>query len=72
MRKRGILNHELAATIATLGHTDSLVVADAGLPIPPESRPAVVASFRQIAAMADLIMSFPIDYDIDPAVVFRP
>ena len=43
-----------------------------GLPIPPESRDAVVASFRQIAAMADLVMSFPIDDDIDPAVVFRP
>lgn len=49
-----------------------VTAAAIGLPIPPESRPAVVASFRQIAAMADLIMSFPIDDGIDPAVVFRP
>lgn len=35
MKKHGILQHELAGVIARLGHTDKLVVADAGLPIPP-------------------------------------
>ena len=38
MKKHGILNHELIEVIATLGHTDALVIADAGLPIPPEVR----------------------------------
>ena len=35
MKKRGILQNELAGVLARLGHTDLLVVADAGLPIPP-------------------------------------
>ena len=35
MKKSGILQHELAGVLARLGHTDLLVVADAGLPIPP-------------------------------------
>ena len=35
MKKTGILNHQLAGTIAAMGHTDLLVVADAGLPVPP-------------------------------------
>jgi D-ribose pyranase len=35
MKKSGILQNELAGVIARLGHTDLLVVADAGLPIPP-------------------------------------
>ena len=35
MRKRGLLQHALAGTIASMGHTDLLVIADAGLPIPP-------------------------------------
>ena len=35
MKKHGVLQHELSAVIARLGHTDTLVVADAGLPIPP-------------------------------------
>lgn len=37
MKKTTLLNSELSYVIATLGHTDSLVVADAGLPIPPET-----------------------------------
>ncbi len=35
MKKRGLLQHALAATIASMGHTDLLVIADAGLPVPP-------------------------------------
>lgn len=34
MKKTGLLNQPLSAVIAGLGHTDQLVVADAGLPIP--------------------------------------
>jgi len=36
MKKTGILNPEIIAVIAALGHTDSLVIADAGLPIPKD------------------------------------
>jgi D-ribose pyranase len=35
MKKRGLLQHALAETIASMGHTDLLVIADAGLPVPP-------------------------------------
>ena len=35
MRKRGLLQHALAGTIASMGHTDLPVIADAGLPVPP-------------------------------------
>ncbi|MGM0702379.1 MAG: D-ribose pyranase [Pseudomonadota bacterium] len=35
MKRRGLLNAPLAKLIAELGHTDILVIADAGLPIPP-------------------------------------
>ncbi len=34
MKKSGILNRRLAEVIAAMGHTDLLVVGDAGLPIP--------------------------------------
>jgi D-ribose pyranase len=34
MKKSGLLHPELSHIIATLGHTDTLVIADAGLPIP--------------------------------------
>lgn len=38
MKKLGILNSEIASVLATLGHTDVIVIADAGLPIPKEVR----------------------------------
>lgn len=34
MKKIGILNSEIAAVIAKLGHTDTIVIGDCGLPIP--------------------------------------
>ena len=36
MKKHRLLNQPLSAAIAGLGHLDELVIADAGLPIPPE------------------------------------
>lgn len=34
MKKQGVLNSEIAAVLASLGHTDTIVIADCGLPIP--------------------------------------
>ncbi len=34
MRKSGLLNPALTAAVARLGHTDTFVVADCGLPVP--------------------------------------
>ncbi|WP_314175391.1 D-ribose pyranase [Streptomyces winkii] len=34
MKKSGILNRHLAGALALLGHTDRIVVCDAGLPLP--------------------------------------
>ncbi|MGQ0286529.1 D-ribose pyranase [Pasteurellaceae bacterium 22721_9_1] len=34
MKKSAVLNAPLSQVIATLGHTDSLTICDAGLPIP--------------------------------------
>lgn len=34
MRIKGILNPDLEAEIASIGHTDMMVIADSGLPIP--------------------------------------
>ncbi len=35
MKKNGILSADLMRVIALMGHTDLLVIADSGLPIPP-------------------------------------
>jgi D-ribose pyranase len=38
LKKTGILNKDISEVVASLGHRDTLVVADAGLPIPTETR----------------------------------
>ncbi|MEK3730954.1 MULTISPECIES: D-ribose pyranase [Paenibacillus] len=35
MKKQGILNSHIAKVLADLGHTDTIVVGDVGLPVPP-------------------------------------
>ena len=35
MKKSGLLNHRLSDVVARMGHTQRLVISDAGLPIPP-------------------------------------
>lgn len=34
MKKQGILNSPIANVLSSLGHTDTIVIADCGLPIP--------------------------------------
>jgi D-ribose pyranase len=48
MKKTTLLQSDLSHMIATLGHTDTLVVADAGLPIPPETRRIDLALTRGV------------------------
>ncbi|NLZ54216.1 MAG: D-ribose pyranase, partial [Thermoanaerobacteraceae bacterium] len=34
MKKRELLNSEISYLISKLGHTDTIVISDAGLPVP--------------------------------------
>lgn len=45
MKKHGILNRELAGHFAKLGHTDRIVIADCGLPI-PEGVPCIDLAYK--------------------------
>ena len=46
MKKHGILNAELARTVAAMGHRDLLVIGDAGLPV-PRGVPVIDLALRQ-------------------------
>jgi D-ribose pyranase len=37
MKKNGILNSHISEVLSRLGHTDTIVIADCGLPIPEET-----------------------------------
>ncbi|ALA70173.1 ribose pyranase [Geobacillus stearothermophilus 10] len=59
MKKRGILNKELNTLLASLGHTDTIVIADCGLPIPNEQARidlSLVKGFPPFLSVLDAVM----------------
>ncbi len=44
----------------------------AGLPLEPELRPRVLMHLETAAAMAALVMTFPLPDEAEPAPVYRP
>lgn len=55
MKKIGILNQPISSVIAGLGHTDTLVIADAGLPIPAETQRIDLALTEGIPSLIDTV-----------------
>ncbi|WP_422116569.1 RbsD/FucU domain-containing protein [Brachybacterium sp. UNK5269] len=60
MRRGGILHPQLSEQLARLGHTDTFVIGDCGLPIPPgvpRVDLAVVMGVPGFAEVADAILA---------------
>ncbi len=55
MKKTPLLHPELSRVIASMGHTDKLVVADAGLPIPTDVQRIDLALTPGIPAFLDTL-----------------
>ncbi|MEU4644469.1 D-ribose pyranase [Micromonospora sp. NPDC023814] len=58
MKRRGVLNAELSGVLATLGHTDLLLVVDAGFPIPRTAHRidlAVTEDLPKLTTVLDLV-----------------
>ena len=69
MKKIGILNQPIASIIAGLGHTDTLVIADAGLPIPPETRRIDLALTEGIPSFLDTLRVVLTEMEVERAIV---
>lgn len=59
MKKLGILNRDIATVLSKLGHTDKIIIADCGLPIPEDVQCIDVS----------LKLGLPRFYDVLKAVV---
>ena len=60
MKRSRILNKYLNAAIADLGHTDYIIIADAGFPIPDDARRVDLAIEKDVPGIIqilDLVMS---------------
>ncbi|MCN9239376.1 D-ribose pyranase [Streptomyces sp. RY43-2] len=55
MKKAGILNRHLAGALAELGHTDGVLVCDAGMPIPAGPRVVDLAFRAGVPSFAEVL-----------------
>ena len=69
MKKIGILNQPISAVIAGLGHGDMLAVADAGLPIPPESVRIDLALVQGVPGFLQTVEAVLIEMKVDKVIL---
>ncbi len=69
MKKTGLLNQPLSEVIAGMGHFDTLVIADAGLPIPPTTRRIDLAVSAGVPAFLDVLRAVLGEMQVQSAVI---
>ena len=69
MKKLGVLNHRLSDVIATMGHGDMLVVADAGLPVPPGVERIDLAVRSGLPGMVEVTAAIASELEVERIVV---
>jgi D-ribose pyranase len=69
MKKNGILNAPLSRIVASMGHTDKLVICDSGLPIPKNSDVVDLALTANIPRFLDTLKIVLEELNIEEAIV---
>ena len=69
MKKHVLLNAPLSHVIATMGHTDQLVVCDAGLPIPAAPERIDLAVSRGVPKFMDVVQAITAEMQIERVIM---
>ena len=69
MKKSGILNSQLAGIIASMGHTDKLVICDCGLPIPRNAELVDLALCEKIPGFLETLSIILQELKVEGAVI---
>lgn len=69
MKKTGLLNQPISSIIAGMGHLDTLVIADAGLPIPDTTLRVDLAVSAGVPAFLDVLSAVLGELKIEGAVI---
>jgi D-ribose pyranase len=69
MKRGGVLNSNLSRIIASMGHTDKLVVCDAGLPIPKNSDVVDLALTKNIPGFMDTLKVILEELKVEEAIL---
>ncbi|MCE4048756.1 MULTISPECIES: D-ribose pyranase [Bacillaceae] len=69
MKRYGILNSHIAQVLADLGHTDYIVIADAGLPIPDGVKKIDLAIKAGFPTFIDVVNAVEEDMIIEKVII---
>jgi len=69
MKRSGVLNSGLSRIIASMGHTDKLVICDSGLPIPKNSEVVDLALTKNIPRFIDTLKVILEELKVEEAIV---
>ena len=69
MKKIGLLNQPLSGVIAGLGHLDTLVIADAGLPIPAQTQRIDLAVSANVPSFLEVLRATLEEMQVEGAIV---
>lgn len=65
MKKHGMLNRDIATLLAHLGHTDTVVIADCGLPVPDEVPCIDVSLSLGVPRFMDVVAAVTDDMEVE-------
>ncbi|QRG66407.1 D-ribose pyranase [Brevibacillus choshinensis] len=68
MKKIGILNSEISALISKLGHTDRIVICDAGLPIPDNVTRIDLAVVAGLPSLIEVLNAVLLEMQVEKAI----
>ena len=69
MKKGKLINQPISSLIASLGHTDEIVIADAGLPTPAETERIDLALTQGIPSFEETLMAVLEEMCVEKAYV---
>ena len=69
MKKNGIINSELSKVIAEMGHKNSLVVADCGLPIPEDVKRIDLSLTKGYPKFLEILKAVLADLVVEKAIL---
>ncbi|MEW5290340.1 MULTISPECIES: D-ribose pyranase [Erwinia] len=69
MKKGTLLNSDISLLVARLGHTDSLVIGDAGLPIPGGPQRVDLALTKGIPSFMQVVQAVTAEMQVESAAM---
>ncbi len=71
MKRTGILNQDISSVVAGMGHLDMIVIADAGLPIPPGTRRIDLALRPGVPGFLETVQTIAEELQVQKLIIAR-